>query len=65
MKTKSSSDQLAVLHSPVMLDQRVHELNLGLVPAQPTQIYRLAESPRRPAQDAGSRRGRMGDDAMT
>jgi cell division protein FtsL len=39
------SDQLAVLHSPVMLDQRVHELNLGLVPAQPTQIYRLAESP--------------------
>jgi len=38
-------DQLAVLHSPVMLDQRVHELNLGLVPAQPAQIYRLAEAP--------------------
>ncbi len=45
------SDQLAVLHSPVMLDQRVHELNLGLVPAQPTQIYRLAESP----SNAGSK----------
>jgi hypothetical protein len=29
----------------MMLDQRVHELNLGLVPAQPAQIYRLAESP--------------------
>ena len=39
------SDQLAVLHSPMMLDQRVHELNLGLVPAQPAQIYRLAEAP--------------------
>ncbi len=39
------SDQLAVLNSPVMLDQRVRELNLGLVPAQPTQIYRLIEAP--------------------
>jgi cell division protein FtsL len=36
-------DQLAVLRSPVMLDQRVHELNLGLVPAQPAQVYRLVE----------------------
>ncbi|MGB7767237.1 MAG: septum formation initiator family protein [Verrucomicrobiia bacterium] len=38
-------DQLAVLRSPVMLDQRVRALNLGLVPAQPTQIYRLVEPP--------------------
>jgi hypothetical protein len=38
-------DQLAVLRSPVMLDQRVRELNLGLVPAQPAQIYRLVEPP--------------------
>jgi hypothetical protein len=37
------SDQLAVLNSPVILDRRVHELNLGLVPAQPDQIYRLVE----------------------
>ena len=36
-------DQLAVLRSPVKLDQRVHELNLGLVPAQPMQIFRLVE----------------------
>jgi hypothetical protein len=28
-----------------MLDQRVRELNLGLVPAQPAQIYRLVEPP--------------------
>ena len=38
-------DQLAVLRSPVMLDQRVRELRLGLVPAQPTQIYQLVEPP--------------------
>ena len=38
-------DQLAVLRSPVMLDQRVRELKLGLMPAQPTQIYQLVEPP--------------------
>ncbi len=46
------SDQLAVLHSPVMLDQRVRELNLGLVPAQPAQIYRMIES----SSDGSNRR---------
>jgi hypothetical protein len=39
------SDQLAVLRSPVVLDQRVRELKLGLVPAQPMQIYQLVEPP--------------------
>jgi hypothetical protein len=38
------SDQLAILHSPVMLDQRARELNLGLGPAQPSQIVRLGEA---------------------
>jgi hypothetical protein len=38
-------DQLAVLQTPAMLDQRVRELNLGLVPAQPSQILRLTEPP--------------------
>jgi len=42
-ENRKLSDQLAVLNSPVMLDQRVRALNLGLVPAQPTQIYRLVE----------------------
>src|SRR3954469_17427784 len=37
------SDQLAILRLPVMLDQRVRQLNLGLVPAQPAQIFRLLE----------------------
>ena len=45
-------DQLAVLRSPVMLDQRVRELKLGLVPAQPMQIYQLVEPP----TDGNSRR---------
>jgi hypothetical protein len=34
---------LADLRSPVKLDARVKELNLGLVPAQPMQVVRLAE----------------------
>jgi hypothetical protein len=40
---EKQSDQLAILHSPVMLDQRARELKLGLVPAQPSQIVRLGE----------------------
>src|SRR5271169_5025790 len=44
-------DQLAVLQTPAMLDQRVRELNLGLVPAQPSQVLRLTE-PSAPAPDA-------------
>ncbi len=44
-ENRKLSDQLAVLNSPVMLDQRVRALNLGLGPAQPTQIYRLVEPP--------------------
>jgi len=37
------SDQLAMLRSPPMLDRRARELNLGLAPAQPSQIWRLPE----------------------
>jgi cell division protein FtsB len=40
---KRLSDQLAILRSPPMLDQRVRELNLGLAPAQPAQVWRLPE----------------------
>jgi hypothetical protein len=42
-------DQLASLRSPVMLDQRARELNLGLTPAQPLQSLRLPEPPVPPA----------------
>ena len=37
------TDQLAMLRSPPMLDRRARELNLGLSPAQPSQIWRLPE----------------------
>ena len=37
------SDQLSILRSPTMLDRRARELNLGLAPAQPMQVLRLAE----------------------
>ena len=42
-ENQRASDQLAILRSPVMLDQRARELNLGLVPAQPRQVSRLPE----------------------
>jgi cell division protein FtsB len=35
--------KLADLRSPLMLDQRARELNLGLAPAQPMQVWRLPE----------------------
>jgi hypothetical protein len=34
---------LAELRSPVKLDERTRELNLGLFPAQPAQVVRLSE----------------------
>ena len=37
------TDQLAILRSPVMLDQRARQLNLGLVPATPGQVSRLPD----------------------
>jgi len=42
---KKLGDQLALLHSPVMLDQRARELNLGLMPAQPAQVIRVSDPP--------------------
>jgi len=56
-------DQLAVLRSPMMVDQRVHELNLGLVPAVPTQVYRLVEPP--PNGEANRRFAARQDGGMT
>ena len=41
---KRLSDQIGDLHSPVRLDQRAKELNLGLAPAQPMQMVRLEEA---------------------
>ena len=55
---KLLADQIDYLHSPVMLDRRAKELNLGLTPEQPLQVVRLpdpsappgGESPRPLAQ---------------
>jgi uncharacterized protein HemX len=35
--------QLAMMYSPKYLEARIQELNLGLVPPQPSQIWRLRE----------------------
>ena len=43
-ENKRLGDQIAILHSPVMLDRRAKELNLGLVPAQPLQVVRITEA---------------------
>ncbi|MGD1087752.1 MAG: hypothetical protein ABR955_03375 [Verrucomicrobiota bacterium] len=48
------NDQLSILRSPVILDQRVRELNLGLVPAQPMQIWRLPEPAVAPLENENS-----------
>ena len=45
------SDQLSILRSPTMLDRRARELNLGLSPAQPMQILRLAEPASAPPEN--------------
>lgn len=47
------ADQLAILHSPIMLDQRVRELRLGLGPAQPTQVTRMPDPVAPPPAGAG------------
>ena len=49
---KLLADQIAFLHSPVMLDRKAKELNLGLAPAQPLQVVRLADLPAVPVEDA-------------
>ncbi len=48
---KRFSDQISILHSPVMLDQRAKELNLGLAPATPMQVVRLTETPVAPEKN--------------
>jgi cell division protein FtsB len=49
---KRLGDQIGMLHSPVMIDRRAKELNLGLAPAQPLQVVRLTEMPVAPDQNS-------------
>jgi len=50
---KILADQVAFLKSPIMIDRRVRDLNLGLAPAQPMQVVRLAEPKPMPVADNG------------
>ena len=45
---KKLHDRLAELQSPARLQQKIVELNLGLVPASPREVWRLAEPVGRP-----------------
>lgn len=57
------ANQLAILRSPVMLDQRAKALNLGLIPTQPGQVYRLPEPVLRSLQDNLARQMARENDA--
>jgi cell division protein FtsB len=49
-------DQIAILHSPIMLDQRMKELNSGLVPLVPSQVVHLMEPALTPAPGESGQR---------
>lgn len=40
-QNKKLRDQLAILHSPARLQQKVQELNLGLMPPSPRDVWQL------------------------
>jgi cell division protein FtsB len=52
---KTLADQIAYLHSPVMLERRAKELNLGLAPQQPFQVVRLVDLPATPVEEGPGR----------
>ena len=54
------TDQIAILHSPIMLDQRVKQLNLGLGPLVPGQVVRLVE-PTLPVAAVGNRERQLAE----
>lgn len=53
-QNKKLRDQLALLRSPAMLEQRARELNLGLVPPRPAQVITLLEPRSEDALAAGA-----------
>ena len=53
-ENENRKKQLANMRSPAFLEMRIKDLNLGLVPPQPTQIWVLAEPGRelrKPSRD--------------
>src|SRR5271170_1709893 len=53
-------NQLVILLSPQILDQRVKELKLGLVQPQAAQVWRLPEPPVEPATKAAMPQSKSG-----
>lgn len=49
-QNKKLRDRLAELRSPARIDQKVAELNLGLVQPQPRDVWKVAEPVVRPAE---------------
>ena len=52
-QNKKLSDQLAMLRSPRNLENRVRELNLGLIPPRPGSVIRLPEPVPSPRMESG------------
>jgi uncharacterized protein HemX len=61
---KQAADHLAFLASPRNLENRVRELNLGLVQPEPRQILRLWDAPYLTVPDGGERRTVLLDDSL-
>lgn len=57
-QNKKLRDQVAILQSPARLQQKMQELNLGLVPPSPRDVWRLDESLRPPAATEPGATGR-------
>ncbi len=52
-QNKKLRDRLAELQSPARLQQKLVELNLGLVPPSPRDVWRLSEPVVRPVGELG------------
>ena len=48
MQNKKLREQMAVMCLPKNLEAKIKELNLGLVPAQPSQVWRIQSTPEVP-----------------
>lgn len=59
VQNEKSRRQIAMLHSPQYIEQRIRELNLGLVQPQPNQIWRMVEPSAEALSVASAPRGQQ------
>ena len=52
-QNEKQKKSLAMMYSPAFLETRIKELNLGLVPAQHSQVWRLTEAGDEPFKPGG------------